>query len=58
MFSKVLGSGSPGGGSQIPSFWTPFQRAPAQVTPPANIPSVDEWLANVRHRTDQLTTKK
>ena len=58
MFSKVLGSGSPGAGSPIPSSWTSSQRAPTQATPPANRPSVDEWLANVRDRTDELTGRK
>ena len=58
MFSKVLGSGRPGGVSPIPSFWSPSQRAPTQATPPANIPGVDEWLANVRHRTDEFTGRK
>ena len=58
MFSKVLGFGSPGAGSPMPSFWTPSQIAPTQATPPANRPSVDEWLANVRDRTDELTGRK
>ena len=58
MFSKVLGFGSPGAGSPMPSSWTPSQRAPTQATAPANRPSVDEWLANVRDRTDELTGRK
>ena len=58
MFSKVLGCGSPGAGSPISSSWTPSHRAPTQATPPANRASVDEWLANVRDRTDELTGRK
>ena len=42
----------------MPSSWTPSQRAPTQATAPANRPSVDEWLANVRDRTDELTGRK